>query len=600
MYKFLIRKKALITMNYTLNKPEIIKIKEDSLFETVQKLKPLLKEEKKQLIQGLCLIITSSLLNLLSPVIIGHTIDTYIQNKDFHGVLKAGSWLLIIYCIALLTSYFQTKIMGGVGQRTIFNLRNKLFLRLQDLPIDFFNQNKAGDLISRINNDTSKLNQFFSQSLMQFVGNIFIMFGAGIFILIINFPLGLIAVIPAFFILIFNRFYSPYVRRKNAASLKSTGSLSSEIQESLNNFKVIVAFNRRDYFRERFNSVNQDNYKKALSTGIAGSIFTPLYTFAYNVAQISVLYYGIYLISEGNFSIGLLISFLAYTNRFYDPIRQIAAIWPSFQMAVAGWERISEILSLESNLPVCNHQNISKNNYAMEFKDVSFGYTPEKMVLKHISFCLERGKTYALVGPTGGGKTTTANLMVRLYDPTEGSVFIDGKDIKSITEEERAGKIGFILQEPFLFSGTVRENILYGNKEYQDYSNEQLAELILGANFDELLEKFDKGLDTEISINSDSISLGQKQIIAFIRAVLRHPEIIILDEATANIDTVTEQLLENILRKLPRQTIKVIIAHRLNTISSADKIFFVNSGEINLANSLQEAVEMLSTKKRES
>lgn len=592
-------------MNYKLNKPENMasppgKKKEDSFFEAVQKLKPLLKEEKKPLIKGLLLIISSSLLNLLSPVIIGYTIDTYIQNKNFNGVLKSGGWLLVIYVFALLASYFQTKIMGGVGQRTIFNLRNKLFLKLQELPVDFFNQNKAGDLISRINNDTSKLNQFFSQSLMQFVGNIFIMFGAGIFILSINFTLGLFAIIPAFFILLFNKLYSPIVKRKNAASLKSTGNLSSEIQESLNNFKVIVAFNRRDYFRERFNQVNLDNFRKALSTGIAGSIFTPFYTFAYNIAQISVLYYGIYQISTGNFSIGLLISFLAYTSRFYDPVRQIAAVWPSFQMAVAGWERISEILSLGSNLQVCNSENVSHKNYALEFKNVSFGYSKEKLVLKHISFNLERGKTYALVGPTGGGKTTTANLMVRLYDPTEGSVFIEGKDIKCFSAEERSGKIGFILQEPFLFSGTVRDNILYGNKEYQHYSNEKLAELIIGSNFKELIDIFEKGLDTKISLNSESISLGQKQIIAFIRAVLRNPEIIILDEATANIDTITEQLLENILKKLPRQTIKVIIAHRLNTINSADKIFFVNSGQINLANSLQEAVEMLSTKKRES
>ena len=587
-------------MNYTLNKEEKNKEKEAGLLETLEKIKPLLSEEKKPLFKGLGLIIISSLLNLLSPIVIGVTIDTYIQNKDFDGVIKSGVFLLVIYLIALLTSYLQTKIMGSVGQRTIFNLRNKLFLKIQELPIDFFNQNKAGDLISRINNDTSKLNQFFSQSLMQFLGNIFIMFGSGIFILIINFKMGLLAIIPAFFILVFNKFYSPYVKRKNAESLISTGNLSSEIQESLNNFKVIVAFNRRDYFRERFNEVNVDNFNKALSNGIAGSIFNPLYTFTYNIAQIAVLYYGVYLASKGNFSIGFLISFLSYTNRFYDPIRQIAGIWPSFQMAVAGWERISEILSLESNLLICNANNISDKKAVLEFKNVSFGYSQEKMVLKNINFNLEKGKTYALIGPTGGGKTTTANLMVRLYDPTEGSVFLHGKDIKCFSVEERADKIGFILQDPFLFSGTVKENILYGNKEYQNYSNEKLKELIIESDLEELINKFDKGLDTEISTNSDSISLGQKQIIAFIRAVLRKPEIIILDEATANIDTVTEQLLETIIKKLPKETIKVIIAHRLNTINSADKIFFVNSGEINLANSLEDAVSMLSTKKRES
>lgn len=599
MYKFMIHKKVQTNMNYTLNPKENKKI-ENGVIDTVKKLVPLLKQEKDSIIKGFFTIIVNSLLSLVSPVLIGYTIDTYIQNKDYNGVLRFSAIIFCIYIITLITSYSQTKIMGGVGQRTIFNLRNSIFTKLQSLPIDFFNQNKAGDLISRINNDTSKLNQFFSQSLMQFVGNIFIMIGAGVFILSINFYLGLFAIIPALLLLVFNRLFSTFVKKKNFESLKSMGNLSSEIQEGLNNFKVIVAFNRRDYFRERFEVQNKENYTKALSAGIANSIFTPLYTFAYNIAQISVLTYGIYQISHGMFSIGLLISFITYTSRFYDPIRQIASIWTSFQMAVAGWERISAILSLESNLLIINSDKVTENESRLEFKDVSFGYTENKMILKNISFRLEKGKTYALVGPTGGGKTTTASLMVRLYDPTEGTVFLDGKDIRSYQPEERTKKIGFILQDPFLFSGTVKENIVYGNNDYKDYSDEKLLDVIKQTNLEDLINKFADGLETKISINTDSISLGQKQIIAFMRAVLRNPEILILDEATANIDTVTEKLLDNILKKLPEETIKVIIAHRLNTIENADKIFFVNSGEITPANSLSEAVEMLTNRKRES
>lgn len=587
-------------MNYTLSTSNDNKFKKDGIFETVLKLSPLLSQEKKQLILGFVIIILNSFFNLLPPLIIGYTIDKYIQTGNFTGVMKSGFLLLAIFIINLVTSYSQTRIMGGVGQRTIFNLRNNLFLKLQELPTDFFNRNKAGDLISRINNDTGKLSQFFSQSLMQFVGNIFIMLGAGIFILFINLPLALAAITPSVFLVIFNTVYSPFVRKKNFESLKSMGVLSSEIQESLNNFKVIVAFNRRDYFRERFDGVNNINYEKALGAGISNSIFAPLYTFAYNIAQILVLFYGILLISGGDFTIGFLIGFLGYTTRYYDPIRQIAAIWTSFQLAVAAWERISEILKLESNLPVIEPEKHSDQKYYMEFKNVSFGYDSENMVLKNISFGLERGKTYAFVGPTGGGKTTIASLMVRLYDPVEGSLFLDGKDIRNYQTKERTRKIGFILQDPFLFSGTVKENIIYGNTEYQNYSNEELNRVIKKANLEELINKFQNGLDTKISNNSESISLGQKQIVAFMRAVLKKPEILILDEATANIDTITEQLLENILNKLPDETIKVIIAHRLNTIESADKIFFVNSGEVISAGSLKNAVEMLSNRKRES
>jgi ATP-binding cassette subfamily B protein len=221
-------------------------------------------------------------------------------------------------------------------------------------------------------------------------------------------------------------------------------------------------------------------------------------------------------------------------------------------------------------------------------------------VLRDISFKLEQGKTYALVGPTGGGKTTTASLMARLYDPTTGTVFLGGKDIRTYTHEERGKRIGFILQEPFLFSGTIKENILYGNPIYRDPSDEALEALLRKFGVTELVAQFRDGLDTRVTSSGDSISLGQKQIVAFMRAVLRDPEILILDEATANIDTVTEQLLEGILKKLPVTTTKVIIAHRLNTIENADDIFFVNGGTITEAGDMRHAVDMLLHDKRQS
>jgi ATP-binding cassette subfamily B protein len=236
----------------------------------------------------------------------------------------------------------------------------------------------------------------------------------------------------------------------------------------------------------------------------------------------------------------------------------------------------------------------------IEFRDVSFAYPNGKDVLTHNSFRLEKGKTYALVGPTGGGKTTTASLLARLYDPTAGVVLLDGRDIRTFTPIERAQKIGFILQDPILFTGTVRDNILYGNAAYKDYSNEQLAGVLHESGLETLLTRFDEGLDTKVTLAGEGISLGQKQLIAFIRAVLRNPELLILDEATANIDTVTEKMLEDILRGLPSTTTRVIIAHRLNTIENADEIFFVNGGEIIRAGSLEQAVDLLLQGKRVS
>jgi len=406
--------------------------------------------------------------------------------------------------------------------------------------------------------------------------------------------------VPGLCILVFTRLASPWVKRKNAANLASVGGMSAEIQESLANFKVIIAFNRRDYFRKRFSEANQQNYSTAISAGFANNVFLPVYSMFSGFAQLTVLAYGIYLISAGDFSIGLLVSYLAYATYFYNPLRQLASLWTSFQVAMAAWDRITVILAMEADVPLLDNGTAEPSAALVEFRKVKFSYDGTKEILHDISLKLERGKTYAFVGPTGGGKTTTASLIARLYDPTTGTILLDGKDLRSYPTAERAQKIGFILQEPFLFTGTIKENILYGNESYQDLSDEQVQQLIIDRNLQELLTLFESGLQTRVTSGGDNISLGQKQLIAFMRAVLRNPEILILDEATANIDTMTEQLLEEILSGLPKSTTRVIIAHRMNTIENADEIFFVNAGEIIRAGSFQDAITKLLTDQRVS
>jgi ATP-binding cassette subfamily B protein len=568
----------------------------------LKKMLQFMKEEKRNLIIAFVVMAVNSGIAMLTPYLIGYTIDHYIQTKLYRGLLTFTGILFVLYVISAATDYLQTKIMGSIGQRMLYSLRNAVFNKIQSLPVAFFNQNKAGDLISRINNDTDKVNQFFSQSLLQFVDSIFTMTGAAIFLLAIHVELGAAALIPAVFILIFVKLISPIVKKKNAASLKSTGGLSAEIQESLGNFKTIVAFNRRDYFRNKFNAANAANYKASVSAGLINNIFVPVFTLFSNIAQLIVLAFGIYLISIGNFSIGLLISFIAYVQYFYQPLRQLATLWASFQTAMAAWDRISIILNLESNLAkkIESHAIKIPNPPLLIFQHVSFQYPDGKKVLHDINFDLEKGKTYAFVGPTGGGKTTTASLIARLYDPTEGEVFLNGRDLRSYDPAELSKKIGFILQEPFLFNGTVRDNILYGNELYKKLDKEQLNNIIEGEGLDNLVQRFENGLDTRIVSGGDSMSLGEKQLIAFIRAVLRKPDLLILDEATANIDTITEKLLEEILEKLPASTTKVIIAHRLNTIENADEIFFVNSGEVTAAGNFDHALKLLLEGKRES
>ena len=585
--------------NYTLNKPEDKKAKLN-IFASLVRLTPLIRAEKHRIVWASIAILANSALNLLAPILMGLAIDRYIMNRQFHGVLVYSGILLGIYLLALIANYFQTMLMGTVGQNILFNLRNLLFNKIQTLPIAFFNQNKAGDLISRINNDTDKLNQFMSQGLVQFVANIITIFGAGLLIVIINWRLGLAALLPAFALLIITRSLSPWIKNTNTQSLNKTGSLSAEIAESLENFKIIVAFNRRDYFRNKFSFANQQNYLNALKAGIANNSLTPTYGLAANIALLIVVAYGVHLIALGQFTLGLMVSYIAYTNRLYDPLRQMAQIWSSFQTALAGWDRINNILTLESNLEtLTNTDEPTSQGVRVEFRNVNFGYTVDANILHDINFQLCPGKTYALVGPTGGGKTTTASLIARLYDPTSGEVLLDGRDLRTYSHEERVKKIGFILQDPYLFSGTVGDNLIYGNDRFDSNETQKLVDVIKSAKLENLISHFDQGLETIITTNNN-LSLGQKQIIAFVRAVLREPEILILDEATANIDTVTEGLLGEILDHLPKDTTKIIIAHRLNTIKNADEIFFVNNGKIKHAGSFENALELLLNDKRNS
>ncbi len=579
-------------MNYNLNTEDNLSIKKPG-FSSLKSLVAHMVKEKKVLVIAFAAMVVTAALNLAGPIIIGYTVDNYIQTGQFSGVLFFSSILFVMYIVAFGAGYLQTKLMGTVGQRMLFNLRNSVFCKLQELPYAFFNQNKTGDLISRINNDTDKINQFFSQSLMQFLRSILTMAGAGMFLLSIHLTLGAAALSPALLIFIFTQGISSWVKNRNARSLKSEGDLSSEVQESLNNFKVVVAFNRRDYFRKRFNLINSNNYSASVKAGIANNLFLPVYTLFSNIGLVIVLSMGIWFISSGEFTIGLLISFIAYVNSFYNPLRQLASLWASFQIALAAWDRVRKVLELDNDLPLAETKEPDVTAPLLSFRDVSFTYPDGNEVLHRINFDLKKGKTYAFVGPTGGGKTTTASLAARLFDPVKGKVLLYGQDIRSYPAEERVKKIGFILQDPFLFSGTIRDNILYGNKEYTHLKNSELTRIFHETGLESLIFRFENGLETKIDASGDGISLGQKQLIAFMRAVLRKPDLLILDEATANIDTVTENMLEEILQKLPATTTKLVIAHRLNTIANADVIYFVNTGQVIRAGSLNEAIEML-------
>ncbi len=571
--------------------------KQKTLGSAWRALKPLLAGEQTNIAIAVACVIVSAGSSLLGPAITARIVDTAIKHGDYGLLLRYVAALATVYVVALGTSYLQVLRMGTVGRNVLFKLRTRLFTRLSALPIAFFSQNRAGDLISRVNSDTDKINQFFSQALMQMFGATFLITGAGILLLTLNWKMGLVALVPAAAMFIITRLVSPWVKHANRKSLESLGALSGDVSESLANFQVIVAFNRVDYFREKFDTANQRNFRASVKAGIASGLFMPLYTLGGSSASILVLGLGVWLILHGQLTVGLLIGYLLYVTAFYNPLRQLATVWSSLQTMMAAMDRVSEVLQLETNLarlPDAAGNRATRPQALLAFEDVGFAYAGGKPVLDKVNLTLERGRTYALVGPTGGGKTTTAMLMARLYDPTHGTVYLEGRDIRTFTAAERAQKIGFILQDPVLLSGAVRDNIVYGHPDLGELDKEVLAERMAAQGLSGFLTRFgESGLETPVKGAGDGLSLGQKQLVAFLRAVMRAPDILILDEATANIDTVTEQMLEDVLAKLPKSTTKVIIAHRLNTIRNADEIFFVGGGGLTAAGSMEHAMDML-------
>ncbi|OQP61092.1 multidrug ABC transporter [Niastella vici] len=554
--------------------------------------------ERKILWLAIPAILTNAALNLAGSFLIGYSVDQFIQRRPLHEVWKFPAVLLIVYLAASMTSYLQTRLMGTAGQRILFSLRNTVFQKLQTLPVDFFHANRAGDIVARVNNDTESLNHFISGLLTMMIACLAAVIGACICMLFINFRLGLAGLVPAVLYVLFVWVISPLVKRKNAAWLEMAGQMSAAALENFKNFKFFVAHKRRDYFRKRMNSVLSQNYTVAMEAGALNNIFFSVYAFFSAFGQLIVLVYGLSMVAAGGFSTGLLISYLIYSAYLYNALRIVASFWPSLQIALAAWDRVNVILSIDEASTHASEERGDTSGALVEFRNVHFTYEGGKEVLRNVSFRLQRGKNYAFVGPTGGGKTTTASLIARLYDPTRGSVWLNGRDIRNYAGEERCRKIGFILQEPVLFTGTVRENISYGNPYI--LAGKLLEELLEECRLTDLLNVFKNGLDTEISPGSDSISLGQRQLVSFIRAVLRNPEVLILDEATANIDPVTERLLETILDRLPGETTRITIAHRLNTIKNADEVFFINAGEIYRASSFNDAVNKLLTETRVS
>jgi len=516
------------------------------------------------------------------PWLIGRAIDRYILRGDVSGLSRIMLVLLGVYVVGAIASRGQVYQVGSIGQSLLATMRTRIFDRLQHLPLGFFDRRPVGDLMSRVTNDVDTLNQLFSQGLTQLLGSLFSLIGIVVAMLFLDWNLALacFTIIPI--MLLLTSFFARRARRAFRLTRETVGDVTAGVQEDIVGVREAQAFNRTEENIARFRRRNAANRDANVQAVAITSAFAPTIDMLSTLATALVIGYGGYLVFSGSLSIGILSAFLIYVQQFFRPIQLASQVYTQAQAAVAGAERIYNILDEEPEPE--DPQDVPKLGQAkgrISFEHVTFAYDPGHAVLHDVNFQVEPGMTVALVGPTGAGKTTISSLIPRFYDTTEGRVLIDGRDVRELARKDLRANIGIVLQEPFLFSGTIAENIGYGRSgDPSEATREEVEDAARIVNANDFITALPEGYDTVLGEGGGALSHGQRQLLSFARAVLTDPRILILDEATSNIDTRTEAIIQRALATLLEGRTSFVIAHRLSTIRNADLILVVEDGSI--------------------
>jgi len=524
------------------------------------------------------LVVVGALSQAGGPWLIGRAIDRNILGNDPTGLYGTMALLFGVYVAGTLATRGQIRQVGSVGQRVLASMRERIFERLQRLPLRYFDRHPVGDLMSRVTNDVDTLNQLLSQGITQLLGSLFSLIGIVVAMLILDWRLALVcfAIIPV--MLLTNVFFARRARRAFRTTRETVGDVTAGLQEEIIGVREAQAFNRTAANIERFRERNAANRAANVQAVAITSAFAPAIDVLSTLATAVVIGYGGYLVLTGTLTVGLLTAFLIYVQQFFRPIQLASQVYTQGQAALAGAERIYNILDEEPEPPdPPGARELGEIEGRIEFEDVTFAYDPGRPVLYDVSFDVEPGQTVALVGPTGAGKTTIANLIPRFYDATSGSVRVDGFDVREVERRSLRRRIASVLQEPFLFSETVAENIRYGRLNATQEEIEAAARAVSAHDF---IAALPQGYDTRLGTGGGTLSGGQRQLVSFARAVLADPHILILDEATSNIDTRTEAIIQEALGTLLRGRTSVVIAHRLSTIRNADMILVIDSGRV--------------------
>jgi ATP-binding cassette, subfamily B, multidrug efflux pump len=512
------------------------------------------------------------------PWLVGRTIDRAVAQANRPLLLRMIALLLVVYVVGALAQRAQTRRVGMTGQHLLASLRARLFAQLQALPLAWFDKRPVGDLMSRLLSDVDTLNQLFSQGLTQLLGALLGLVGILGAMLVLNWRLALVcyAIIPA--MLLMTAFFAARARAAYRKTRETVGNVTAGLQEEIVGVRQAQAFNRTAVNIQKFRRSNAANRDANVSAVGITSAFSPAIDILSTLSIALVIGYGGHLVLQQRLTIGLLAAFLIYVQSFFRPVQLAASVYTLMQSALAGSERIYAILDDTREPPDRSDAlQLGRLEGRITVENVSFAYDAAHPVLRDVSFEAAPGQTIALVGKTGAGKTTLASLIPRFYDVSAGVVRVDGHDVRDVTRKSLRSQLAMVLQEPFLFSGSIADNIAYGRPEAPREEVMAAAKAVDAHDFIALLPG---GYDTVLGEGGVTLSQGQRQLLAFARAVLANPRILILDEATANIDTRTEAIIQKALGTLLAGRTSVVIAHRLSTIRSADLILVLDNGRI--------------------
>jgi ABC-type multidrug transport system fused ATPase/permease subunit len=530
-----------------------------------------------QLLQALALTVVASVATLLAPYLVKVAIDEYIAAGDVGGLTVVVMAIFGLYLVNFWASSRQIVIMSVVGQRILQTMRAQLFRHLQRLSLRYFHRHPSGVIVSRLINDVLVMNDLLTNGLLTLFADVFILATTIGIMLALSPRLGLVtlAVLPLMVVAIW--IFTQRAKVAYRISRQTIGEVAAGFQENVDGVRVVQAFAREEVNQESFDRLNDENRQANINANTLSSGLMPVIEFANALATVAVIWYGGSLVMAGEVTLGVLVAFLTYITRFFMPLRELTQFYNQLQAAMAGAERVFELLDEPPNLVERRGATqLSAVRGAVEFRDVWFAYCDEP-VLKGINFRMESGELVALVGQTGAGKTTIASLLARFYDPSRGEVLLDGHDLRDLSFSTLRSNLALVLQDNFLFAGTIADNIRYGCPEATD---EQVVEAARLAHAHEFISHFPVGYATPVMERAANLSLGQRQLIAIARAVLVDPRVLILDEATSNVDPRTERLLQQALQALLVGRTCLVIAHRLSTITAADQVLVVDGGQI--------------------